>query len=169
MLVCSIALAQAQSLFTANLDGAQDGGAGRHGSGFINLTLSGNTLTLNGTFTGLTTPSTAAHIHGPAPVGIGTGVLYDLGGSVIPLGFTSGTINGSVTLTTQSVPGYANYTVPQQIADLNNSMWYVNIHDSTFPGGEIRGQIVPVPEPSTWALMGFSGLGMIWFLRRRGV
>ena len=167
VLLGSISLASAQGLFTATLDGAQDGGGARQGSGFINLTLVGDTLTLSGSFSGITTPSTLAHIHGPAPAGIATGILYNLGGSVVPLGVTSGSINGSVTLVTMSIPGYANYTVAQQVADLNNSMFYVNIHNSTFTGGEIRGQIVPVPEPSMWAFLGLGALAAVLRVRRR--
>ncbi len=34
---------------------------------------------------------------------------------------------------------------------------YVNIHNSFYPGGEIRGQLGPVPEPATMFLLG-SGL-----------
>jgi CHRD domain/PEP-CTERM motif len=38
---------------------------------------------------------------------------------------------------------------------------YINIHTQQFPGGEIRGFLGAVPEPSTWAMMllGFAGLG----------
>jgi hypothetical protein len=51
---------------------------------------------------------------------------------------------------------------------LNSGLWYFNIHTSTFGGGEIRGQILPVPEPSAWALMGL-GLGglLVRHWRRR--
>src|SRR4030095_11909575 len=87
VLLCSAALVSAQSLFTASLDGAQDGGGARQGTGFINLSLTGTTLTLNGAFSGITTPSTAAHIHGPSgPFPASAGVIYGLGGPVIPLG-----------------------------------------------------------------------------------
>lgn len=133
--------------YLANLNGAQDGGAGRQGIGTINFTLTGTTLTLLGSYSGLSSAVTAAHIHGPAGFGVNAGVIYGLGGTVIPLGGTSGAVNGSV-----SLAAIGSYTVSQQIADLNNSLWYVNIHDAPFPGGEIRGQIVPVPEPSTIAL-----------------
>jgi hypothetical protein len=46
---------------------------------------------------------------------------------------------------------------------------YLNIHTTTFPGGEIRGFLTLVPEPSTLALAGLGGVGMaarVW--RRRG-
>ena len=42
-----------------------------------------------------------------------------------------------------------------QIDDLLAGLWYINIHSSAFPGGEIRGQVDPtiVPEPSTITLV----------------
>jgi hypothetical protein len=43
---------------------------------------------------------------------------------------------------------------------------YFDIHTNAFPGSEIRGQIVAVPEPGTWALM-LGGLGLVAFTARR--
>jgi hypothetical protein len=57
---------------------------------------------------------------------------------------------------------------PLQISELESSLLYVNIHDTTLPAGEIRGQLVSatsstgtgtgstVPEPSTGSLI-FTG------------
>jgi len=46
---------------------------------------------------------------------------------------------------------------------------YMNIHSSTFGGGEIRGFLAPIPEPSTYVLMalGLAALGVA--TRRRSV
>ena len=48
---------------------------------------------------------------------------------------------------------------------------YLNIHTMAFPGGEIRGFLSAVPEPSTWAMMliGFAGLGFAFRGSRRNV
>ncbi len=43
---------------------------------------------------------------------------------------------------------------------------YFDIHTNAFPGSEIRGQIVAVPEPGTWALM-LGGLGLVACTTRR--
>jgi len=166
--VASLSLAQAQD-FIAHLDGAQDGGGARTGSGIINLTLTGNTFTFSGSFSGLsgTVNPGAFHIHAPAAAGANASVLYGLFPS-ITLGADnkSGTINGSQTL----VAGQLGFDIPTQLNQLNTGLWYFNIHTSTFGGGEIRGQILPVPEPSTlvFAVLGLSGL-VIWTVRRRSV
>jgi hypothetical protein len=53
------------------------------------------------------------------------------------------------------------------VADLLAGKTYFNIHDSVYPGGEIRGQLVPAPEPSTFALLGLGLAAGAWRLRRR--
>src|SRR5256884_498698 len=150
--------------FVVSLDGAQDGGGGRQGSGFGTLTLdtTANTLTFNNIFwSGLSADSTASHIHGPNPAGVNAGVIYFLS-SPAPFtttgpGIRSGTISGVMNLSNPTQNG-VNYPIANQIADLENGLWYINIHSSDgagggFPGGEIRGQIL-VPEPATLALLG---------------
>lgn len=54
--------------------------------------------------------------------------------------------------------------------DLLGGRAYFNLHTNGlggFPGGEIRGQIAPVPEPSTYAMM-LAGLGLVgWVAAKR--
>jgi hypothetical protein len=124
-------------------------------------------MTINGTFSGLSGNSTAAHIHGPSgPFPASASVIYDFtpgGLNLATLGSTSGGINGSFELVPKA---NGAYTVAQQMVDLNAGLWYVNVHSTTFGGGEIRGQILPVPEPSTWLLAGL-GVASLLVLRQR--
>lgn len=97
------------------------------GSGSGTVTLDGHKITWNVSFSGLSGPAIAAHIHGPAPSGKNAGVL-------VPL-FTKGKpvtspLTGSATLTAA------------QAADLTNGQCYVNVHTAKNPGGEIRGQLM---------------------------
>jgi hypothetical protein len=75
------------------------------------------------TYSGLSGPATAAHFHGPAEPGKNAGVAV-----AIPNAGTS-PVEGSATLT------------DAQAADLTAGKYYVNIHTSANPGGEIRGQV----------------------------
>lgn len=64
-------------------------------------------------------------------------------------------LNGSATWTNIS---------QQNIDALFNEGLYINFHTTSFPGGEVRGQIYIVPAPGAAALIGLGALGMI---RRR--
>jgi hypothetical protein len=152
LLAASIS-SQAQTSYTATLDAAQAGGGGRTGSGSGTLTLNGTTLSWNIDYTGLSTPDTLAHIHGPAAPGSTAPVLFPFTGT---FNVTFGNFTGSATGLTA-----------QQISDLNAGLDYVNIHTTAFGGGEIRGQITQVPEPSTIALGSVAALGMLTLRRRR--
>ena len=52
------------------------------------------------------------------------------------------------------------------LAGLDAGEAYLNIHTTSFPTGEIRGFLAPVPEPETYALM-LGGLAVLATLRRR--
>jgi hypothetical protein len=47
-----------------------------------------------------------------------------------------------------------------QVDDLIAGRWWVNLSTAAFPNGEIRGQIIQVPEPSTYAMAAFALLGI---------
>jgi len=95
---------------------------------------------------------TGFHIHN-APFGVNGPVAVNIGPAAINTG--AGTINFNVNLG-------ANFANVKSFLDARNG--YFNIHTDLFPAGEIRGQIAPVPEPATMAVL---GLGAAAFLRRR--
>lgn len=80
-----------------------------------------NLFTWHITHQGLTGSHNATHIHGPAAIGQNAGVQINLG--------TGNPVTGST------------FISAQQVADLKAGLWYMNIHTSGFPGGEVRGQV----------------------------
>ncbi|CAA9501835.1 MAG: hypothetical protein AVDCRST_MAG39-1360 [uncultured Sphingomonadaceae bacterium] len=60
-----------------------------------------------------------------------------------------------------------NTTLAAQLPNLFGGRAYLNFHTVQFPGGEIRGNFLAVPEPATWMMMllGFGAVGH--GLRRR--
>ena len=144
---------------------------------FLDTTL--NTMQVDVTFSGLTGTTSASHIHGATAVaGVGTaGVATQTPTFTgFPLGVTSGSYSHlfDMTLTSSYNPSYVTAnggTAASAEAALFAAMaagkTYWNIHTSTFGGGEIRGFLTPVPEPSTLALLGLGGLALVRAARRR--
>jgi hypothetical protein len=99
-----------------------------HGHGMVNATFDTSTKALQWTITyeSLSSATTAAHFHGPAPVGQNAKIQIP-----IEKGALASPIKGSATLT------------DQQVTDLMAGQWYFNIHTAQNPMGEIRGQVLP--------------------------
>jgi hypothetical protein len=90
--------------------------------------------------TGLTTPAIASHIH----VGSGAQNGAVVNGFTINTGVSTGTVASGTIVLSKLVAG----TPAGQISGdslrvlINNGSGYVNVHTSTYTGGEVRGQIV---------------------------
>jgi CHRD domain-containing protein/PEP-CTERM motif-containing protein len=59
-------------------------------------------------------------------------------------------------------------TLTAQLPNILSDHSYINFHTVQFPGGEIRGTINVVPEPSSVVLLtigGAAGLGWVWLRR----
>ncbi len=110
--------------FMANLSGVQEtppNSSTATGSFIASYDSYTKTLTYSITYAGLT--PTAGHIHKGA-VGESGPVEFTLGS------VTSSPITGVITLT------------DAQVMDLDKGLYYVNLHTTAYPDGEIRGQIV---------------------------
>jgi CHRD domain/PEP-CTERM motif len=115
----------------------------------------------------------AAHIHAPAPAGANGGVVWGFFGA--PDNDTApddlvvtphpGGVGGVFTAKWDQAEGNAGTTLTAQLPAILGGLSYINFHTTQFPGGEIRGQIVP--EPGSIALVA-GGLLALLGARRRG-
>jgi hypothetical protein len=97
------------------------------GSGTVTAVLNGTKLTVTGTFDGLKSSATIAQIHKSPVAGVRGPVMADLSVS----GGTSGTISGTLTLTSL------------QAADLKKKRLYVQRHSEKEPAGNNWGWLMP--------------------------
>jgi hypothetical protein len=119
--------ALAANTYTADLKGSQEVPANdSKGAGSAELTYDAATKMLKWkvTYSGLSGPATAAHIHGPAEAGKDAPVAIKFANPASP-------IEGSATLT------------DEQAKELEAGKMYVNVHTAEHKGGEIRGQVMP--------------------------
>jgi hypothetical protein len=167
----SAGAARADFIATATLLGKNENPPnGSPGTGFIQVDFNDakpNQLHVHEVFSGLVANDTAAHIH-IAPLGVnGPVVLPFSPASGFPVGVTSGTYDA--TLTDQDINVASGFTFAQLIAAIEAGDAYANVHSTTFPGGEIRGQLIAqaVPEPASLTLAGLGALGLIACLGRK--
>lgn len=140
-----------------------------------------NIMTLSTSFSNLTAPTVAAHIHCCTlqPLAGTAGVATALPTfPAFPLGVTSGSYTETFDLLNAATYN-PNFVVNNGgnvesarlafLAGLASGRAYLNIHTSAFPGGEIRGFLTEVPEPGSIALFGFGAAGLAALRRRRQV
>jgi hypothetical protein len=152
LLACALPhLAWGQLMFRTTISGANEVPprmTPAWGIGHATLDLDSKMFSFEYTFEGLLAPQTAAHIH-VAPPGV-NGPVH------IPL--PNGSPSGIETMLTD-----------MDIEQLRGGLWYVNVHSTLYPGGEIRGQFVPVPEASTYAIGAALVLGLALLRRHRNL
>jgi hypothetical protein len=95
------------------------------GAGKATATLSGNRVTIEATFEGLTGAATAANIR-RGPKGIPGPVVFELK----PPSASSGTLHATFDLS------------PDQVKDLRQARMYLQIHSERAPDGSIRGWLL---------------------------
>lgn len=114
--------------FHATLDGASEVPPKEtQATGKATATLDRGTkiLTYDITYEGLSGAPSAMHFHGPAAPGQNSGVQVP-----IPAPLTS------------PVHGTTAALSDQQVQQLLDNKWYVNVHTKANPGGELRGQLL---------------------------
>jgi len=128
--------------------------------GFGTITISGNAMVVNVSYSGLTAAATGAHVHGVATTSQSAAVIIPL----TVAASTAGTITGTYDL--------SGLTTEQRDALLHGHT-YMNIHTGNNPSGEIRGQVAPVlwdttlsgaaerPTPVTTAATGYGDFWLI--------
>jgi hypothetical protein len=116
------------AIYTMTMSGSQETPANSStatGNVVVTLNRSNGSVSVVGTFSGLSSNATAAHIHGPADVGVSAPVIVPL---QVPSA-TSGAVTGTATMNATNMD------------DMLNGKTYLNIHSVNYPDGEIRAQI----------------------------
>ncbi len=104
--------------------------ADRSGSGTVNVTLDGRTLTLEGSYDGLLgTPTAATLFAGPAP-GVRGPKIADLTVTAA----TTGEVSGKVTLNSK------------QLTTFHKGGLYIEIDSGDAPDGDLWGWLMPAAE-----------------------
>ncbi|TVQ50320.1 MAG: CHRD domain-containing protein [Phycisphaerales bacterium] len=143
----SLSTAASASIITYNFDisGSQEVPAvdtPATGVGLVTINTETNLLTWDISYQDLIGTMTVAHFHGPADFGANAPVELDITDTGTP-GTQSGSFLGEAMITND------------QMAQLLDGLWYINIHSTFSPPGEIRGQVIPAP--GVIGLLAFAG------------
>jgi hypothetical protein len=149
------------------------------GTGQVTVEIENDTTMLIAlTFSGLVGTTTAAHIHN-APAGANGPVMTQLPSFIgFPPGVSAGNYAESFDLTAAAswnpsfvtTSGGVDEARLAFLSALASGSAYFNLHSTTYPGGELRGQLQPpvIPLPATGALA-FAAFGLLGAARlRRG-
>ena len=119
--------------FDARLQGAQQvppNGSTAMGGAHVLVDKSTDSVFVTGSFAGLSAPAMMAHIHDKGIPGVNGPIAADL----IFSEATSGVLH------------FADAVAADTIQEMINGLTYINVHDSLYPDGEIRGQITKLDK-----------------------
>ena len=196
VLFASVSAFAQPAVFTANLTNANEPGgiqptnsvtgAARSSSGTATFTLNAarTQLTMTATIVGIDVTGTQsadandnlvnAHIHAGGAPAATFNVVWGFHGSpqnnnnpadggVVP---TPGGVGGTFTATWDAPEGNGGTNLATQLPNIFAGRSYINFHTTQFGGGEIRGTLVEVPEPSA-ALLVLGAASLLTLRRRR--
>lgn len=112
------------ALLTADQEDSTPASTGT-GYGLFNINRDLNTLSYFVDFKDMTGALTGGHFHGPAHISVSAGIIHPFTDLISP------------------IEGTWNYDEPMEQVILD-SRTYVNLHTSTSPAGEIRGQVTNI-------------------------
>lgn len=168
-LAAPIAANAVVTTFSLNLTGAMEVppvNSPAVGSATVAIDSTAGLIDVNLVALGLAGMFSAAHIHN-AMVGENGPVVYDLGANA--------DFSGPVTVGGFDVPNSHALVLDDASIDMTLAQgiqqqpwnYYINLHTDAYPDGELRGQLAPIPEPETYAMM-LAGLGIVgWAAARR--
>jgi hypothetical protein len=179
-LTAMTAPAHAATTFTTILSGLNEipnannsAGTGLATAAFFNAN---NSIRLTGSFQNLTGLTLFGHLHCCTSRNANTAVAIEFTDNPgFQLGVTSGSFDLIYDLLNPATYGAAFLAASggtavgardRLLSGLNNELGYFNIHSTVFRGGELRGQLVGVPEPAAWGMM-IAGFGIVGGTMRR--
>lgn len=177
MLVAASGAAADVAVYTAFLDGPSESPpvpSPATGSVTVTFDTAAHTMRVEASWSGLLGTTTVAHIHAPTAMAFaGTVGVATYPGTFpgFPAGVTAGSYDMTIDMSLASsyTPAFIGLFGGSPAAAelglidfINQGRAYFNIHSTSFPGGEIRGFLVPAPGAA--AMLGLAGVCAI---RRR--
>jgi CHRD domain len=146
MLVAPAAHSQTER-FSASLSGSQEvPPINTAGTGNFQMLIQQGAISFSVSFSDLSSPLGAAHLHF-APTKVNGGVMIFLcggGGQPDCPAATEGEITGTITaanVTGPAAQGIAPGDLDSALEAVRDGLSYINLHTANFGGGEIRGQV----------------------------
>ena len=134
------------TLFKADLKGSnQVPPSQTRGTGTFSATYDSVTrrLSWKGSYSDLSGPATAAHIHGPATAETNARLVFWTSDNIGQCSQGECRLNSDTKAPPLTSPFEGSATLTEaQAAELMAGMYYVNIHTNAYARGEIRGQLV---------------------------